>query len=394
MTETGKLNSVQFYFPTKLIFKENAVNQVGSEASDLGKKALLVTGRKAMKKLGVTAKVKELLETSGIEVITYEEVEPEVSVETVDKGGQLASSQGCDLIVGLGGGSVLDACKGISLVAAQGCSIEIYLEGGEKRGHPLGSNVLPIIAMPTTSGTGSEVTPYALFTDRKERRKKVLADSALYPKRAIIDPVLMMGMSPRLTAITGIDALAHAVESYISRRANTLSDMYAREAILRITKNLPICVADRKDKESQGSMGWASTLAGIANSQVATVAGHAIAVSFGAYFDISHGMAVGFFLPHVLNLNRLSSPEKLADIAVMFEENLKKLSLLDRAKKSVEACQNFIEGVGLPLHFERKVGRDVIMRIAKDAFTKPAMMNNPNSLELDDVVTVIQRVLV
>jgi len=394
MIETGKLNSVQFYLPTKLIFKENAVNQVGSEASELGKKALLVTGRNAMKKLGATAKVKGLLETSGIEVVTYEEVEPEVSVETVDKGGQLARSQDCDLIVGLGGGSVLDACKGISIVAAQGCSIEIYLEGGEKRGYPLGSNVLPILAMPTTSGTGSEVTPYALFTDRKERKKKVLADPALYPKKAIIDPMLMMGMSPRLTAITGIDALAHAIEAYISRRANMLSDMYAREAIFLIIKNLRTCVADRKNKESQRSMAWASTLAGVANSQVATVAGHAMAVSFGAYFGIPHGIAVGFFLPHVLNLNRLSSPEKIADVAVMFEENLKKFSLLDRAKKSVEACQNFIESVGLPLHFERKVDRDVIMRIAKDAFTKPAMKNNPGSLELNDVVNVIQRVLI
>jgi len=393
MTEAVKLNSVQFHLPTKIVFEENAVNQVGSEASELGKKALLVTGRKVMKKLGATAKVKELLETSGIEVITYEEVEPEVSVETVDKGGQLASSQGCDLIVGLGGGSVLDACKGISLVAAQGCSIEVYLEGGEKRGCPLDSNVLPILAMPTTSGTGSEVTPFALFTDRKKKKKKVLGDWALYPKRAIIDPVLMMEMPPKLTAITGIDALAHAVEAYVSRRANMLSDMYAREAMLRITKNLPICVEDRKNRESQRSMGWSSTLAGIANSQVGTVAGHAMAVSFGGYFGISHGISVGFFLPHVLNLNRLSSPEKIADIAVMFKANLKEFSLLDRDKKSVGACQDFIESVGLSPHFERKVDQDVIMRIAKDAFTKPAMRNNPNSLELNDVITVIEKVL-
>lgn len=391
--EVTNLRDIEFYLPTKIIFKENAVDEVGNEAAELGKRALLVTGKKAMKRLGITSKVKDLLENSGVEVTIYDQVEPEPSIQTVDDGGRLARSKSCDLIMGLGGGSVLDASKGISVVAAQGGSIVKYLEGGDKKRYLLGRNVLPVLAVPTTSGTGSEVTPFMLFTDREERKKKALGDPVLYPKRAIIDPGLMMRMPPRLAAITGVDALGHAVEAYISRRAHMLSDMHAREAICLITKNLHSCVASRNNKEAQKNMSWASTLAGIANSQVGTVVGHAMAVSFGGYFGISHGMAVALFLPYALELNRTVCPQKLAQIAAMFGENLEGLSVVDAAKKSVEACRNFIKDVGLPSHFGRRIDDDLIFRLAKDAFTKPAMKNNPAKLELDDVVAAIRQIL-
>lgn len=390
MKKSTNPKNIKFHLPTKVIFGEGVVNEVGQEAVQLGKKALLVTGREAMRKLGITSRIESLLVNSGVEVVIYDKVEPEPSIQTVDVGGMLAKSENCDLIVGLGGGSVLDVSKGIATIARSGDSIVEAFKSKDKNRYFSKKKVLPILAVPTTSGTGSEVTPFALFTDKKERRKKPLGHSVLYPRCAIIDPDLMMGMSSKLAAMTGIDALGHAIEAYISRNSTFLSDMYAKEVINLIVENLPRAVADRDNKEAQENMSLASTLAGIANAQAGTVAGHAMAAALGGYLGIPHGIAVGLFLPHVLNLNGSTCPHKIAQITKMFGENVERTN--DLVKKCVEVCHTFIKNTGLPVYLDKKIHENEIIKIAEDAFTKPAMRNNPAKLKLDDVVAVITNI--
>ena len=392
MESLANLKNIRFYLPTRVIFGEETVNEIGQEAIRLGKKALLVTGRESMRKLGITSRVEGLLIDSGVKVVIYEKVEPEPSIQTVNEGGMLARSENCDLIIGLGGGSVLDASKGIAVITTQEGSITEVIESKDKNQFFAKRKILPVLAIPTTSGTGSEVTPFALFTDKKERRKKPLGHPVLYPKCAIIDPDLMMGMSPKLAAITGIDALGHAVEAYISRNANFLSDMFAKEAIHLISENLLRAIRDRGDREAQKNMALASTLAGIANAQAGTVAGHAMAVALGGYLGISHGIAVGLFLPFVLDLNKSVCPDKIAQVMKMFIKDTQEISINERIKKCGEIFQTFVRDSGLPTHLEMKIDEDQIMRIAKDAFTKPAMSYNPAELKLSDVVAVIKNV--
>jgi len=385
---------IEFYLPTKVVFKQGAIEEVGKEAAQFGEKALLVTGKKAMKKFGITSMVQNFLINSGVEVIIYDQVEPEPSIQTVDRGGNLANLENCELIIGLGGGSVLDVSKGISLIAKQGSSISKFLENKDKEQCFHHSNVLPVIAIPTTSGTGSEVTPFALFTDLKERRKKALGNPLLYPKVALVDPELMMKMPPKLVASTGIDALGHAIEAYISRRANVVSDMFAKEAINLIIQNLRQCVVNRNDKEAQKNMGLASTFAGIAISQAGVVAGHAMATSLGGYFGIPHGTTVGIFLPYALELNRSIYPRKVNQVAKMFGVNLENISSDgEKSKRLIDVIKNFIKEVGLPNSLRQKIDSDLVLWLAREAFAKPAMNNNPSKLKIDDVAAVINQIL-
>ena len=190
----------------------------------MGKKALLVTGKTAMKKLGITDRVINYLKSEKVDVTLFDQVESNPKTEIVKKGAEIAKSKGCDLIIGVDGGSTIDTCKGIAVVATQEGDIEDYRE--ERK--IIKGSLLPILAVPTTSGTGSEVTPYSVFTSGKT--KFAVRSPFTFPRVAILDPLLMASQSPYLTACTGMDALTHAVEAFVSRSAQPISDALAAQA--------------------------------------------------------------------------------------------------------------------------------------------------------------------
>jgi len=371
-----KIQNFNYYMPVKIFFGEGKLQKVGSLTKELGKKAFLVTGRKSMRKLGITDKVIKLLQDSSVEVTLYDRIPPNPTVEAVDEGAKLAKKEDCNVIIGLGGGSALDAAKGVAVVASYGGSLWDYIGEGK-----VTEKTLPIVAIPTTAGTGSETTPYSVFTNKKILRKDAINSPYTFPKVAIIDPALMKSMPPELTADTGFDALAHAVEAYISTSANPLSDVLAMKAISLINDSLVEAAKNGENLEARANMALASTLAGMAIAQAGVVAGHGFGMSIGGILDTSHGRTVGILLPHVIKYNLPEASEKIAQLADCF--NLPAPGdTIDKTQKVIEAVERLMKEVNFPTRL-RDIGvkEKHIPEIVEDCIDRPDMANNPKKFD-------------
>lgn len=276
----------------KIVFGRGSLSEIGRAAAAYGTRALLVVGRSFAASSGYLSKLVESLEGAGLEVYVFSEVEPNPSFRTVERGARLASSKGVDVVVGFGGGSALDAAKAVAALAKLGGSPSDHL-------YPKSvEDALPVIAAPTTTGTGSEVTRYSVLTDPEAGRKVVMQGPALLPKVAILDPDVTDYMPGRLVAGTGFDALSHALEAFMSRRSSPLSDLFAVEAARLIFGNLARAV--RGSREAREAMLYASMLAGVAINQAGSTLVHGLGYYLTARHDVHHGVANALLLPHVL----------------------------------------------------------------------------------------------
>ncbi|UCG94467.1 MAG: iron-containing alcohol dehydrogenase, partial [Candidatus Aerophobus sp.] len=229
------MQSFQFYLPTRVYFGKGMIEKVGEEAKKLGKRALVVTGGKSARRMGALKKVEDSLKKMGVKTILFEGVEANPGLETIKRGMNLAKKEKCQIIVGLGGGSPMDAAKGIAVSSTNPGGFTQYLGRNKLKEAPL-----PVIAIPTTAGTGSEVTPYAVFTTTDgKHQKKIMADDFIFPKVALVDPELTLSLPSLVTADAGIDALSHAIEGLIYNRSQPLSDCLALEAIKLLSTHLP-----------------------------------------------------------------------------------------------------------------------------------------------------------
>jgi len=276
----------------RIVFGRGALSEIGQHAARLGSRALLVTGRSFAASSGYLQRLVGYLRSAGLEVVVFSEVEPNPSLRTVERGARLAASRGVDVVVGFGGGSALDAAKAIAATVALGGSPADHL-------YPrLVERALPVVAAPTTTGTGSEVTQYAILTDTEARRKVAMLGPALVPRAAILDPEVTDYMPGRLVASTGFDALSHALEAFLSRRASPLSNLFAVEAARLVLSNLALAV--RGSREAREAMLYASMLAGIAINQAGSTLAHGLGYYLTAHHDLHHGVANALLLPHVL----------------------------------------------------------------------------------------------
>lgn len=379
--------SFSYSMPTKVLFGPGQLSRIGEEAKNLGNRALLVTGRTAMRRLGVIDKVKTYLKSNRIQADVFDQVMPNPTVEVVNKGGKLAKERSCDLIIGLGGGSVIDAAKGVAVIAAHGGNIERYIGVNKIPG-----STLPVVAVPTTSGTGSEVTIFAVFTRGKE--KVAAASDFISPKISILDPLLLISQSSQLTVCTGMDALAHAIEAYTSRKANFFSNMFAREAIKLIGRHLRRAVWVGEDLEARKEMALASNLAGMAINYAGTTAGHALGMSVGGFFGVDHGTTVGILLPHLMKYNISADLRKFAEISVLLGENIEGISLRDAALKSIQAVKNLMGDINLSQTLsEIGIKEDAIPEVVEDAMTKPAFKNNLKILTKEETCEMCRSAL-
>lgn len=370
-----KVQNFNYYMPVKIFFGEDRLKELGNLTKGLGKKALLVTGRKSMQKLGIADKVTKFLQNSSVEVTLYAKITPNPTVEVVDEGAKIAVKENCDIIIGLGGGSVLDSAKGIAVVASHGGSLWSYIGEGK-----VTEKTLPIIAIPTTAGTGSEVTPYSVFTNKKNLRKDAISSPYTFPKVAIVDPALMESMPSGLTADTGFDALAHAVEAYLSLNANSFSDAFAMKAISLINDFLVKAIKNGEDMKARGNMALASTLAGMAIAQAGVVAGHGFGMSIGGILDVPHGRTVGILLPYVMSYNLPEFPERLAQLGNCFNLPTSGDSMND-GRKVIETVKKIMKEVNFPTQL-RNIGvvRKDIPRIVEDCIDRSDMTNNPKKI--------------
>ena len=328
-----------YFGPTKVIFGPGSIGELSMEVSALGRKAFLVTDRGIIE-TGLVDQVKEKL--GNLLAGVYADVPQDSGMDVVDQGAESALASGADVIVSLGGGSVIDTAKGMCIVMKEGGGLKDF-QGMQM----LTRQQTPHVVVPTTAGTGSEVTSGAVILDKDQGQKIIIFEYFNTPRVAILDPRMTEKLPANLTASTGMDAMTHAVESYVSQTRNPISDAAALHAIKLIVKYLPMAVENGENLMARGQMQIAALLAGWAFSNAMLGLVHAMAHSLGAICRIPHGLANGILLPHVMRYNSDEVPELTADIAQAMGVAVNGMNTSTAASAAVDEMEAFIRSVGL-----------------------------------------------
>lgn len=342
---------------SKVIFGEGKLNQLGSVVADYGSNVFLVTGKSSMEKLGFLDKTKNYLEQAEITYTHFNEVTPNPTTETVNKGAQLALKDDCDVVVALGGGSTMDAAKAIAVVAGHqqvGGSNDIwdYVSAGKEDSEPITEKTLPIITVTSTSGTGSHVTPYAVITNPDTGGKPGFGGPPMFPEVSIVDPEILLEMPPKLTALTGFDVYSHVSENLVSKGDHPTADPYAKEAIKLVSEYLPIAYNNGDNLEAREMMAVADTYAGLSNTISSTGLRHAMehAVS-GHYPEVSHAQGLASVAIPIMEYNIKNGDAKVrrrySIIAKQFGKIDEVTSEKEVSLQSVNALKDFLEKLDL-----------------------------------------------
>ncbi len=383
------LQSRRIYLPPLSLIGPGALNDLGEELKELPyKKALFVTD-KILVKIGVANKVLEVLKASGIEVVVFDNVQPNPTVENVNEGLKLLKDNSCDLILTLGGGSPQDCGKAIGILAANGGNIEDY-EGI----HKSKNKSLPIIAINTTAGTASEVTINYVITDVKRHIKMVMVDKNCLVSIAVNDPELMLGKPADLTAATGMDALTHAIETYVTKGAFGWSDALALEAIKLISSSLEQAVKDGSDIEARSKMAWGQFIAGQAFSNAGLGFVHSMAHQLGGMYDLPHGVANAILLPHVEKFNIPACAPKLKKVARAMGVGVLDMSDVEGANAAIEAIKKLSRSVGIPSGLrELGVKEEDFEIMAQNALEDVCTGGNPREVTIEDTIELYRSAL-
>jgi len=374
-----------FLIPPVLITGSGSSEKVGEESKKLGvKKALIVTDQ-VMVKLGVLENIKKAFEQSKIQFAIYDAVATEPTVDYVKEGLKSFKDNGCDFLIAVGGGSPIDTAKAIAIMATNPGSVEEYKGLGKvtKEGAPL-------IAIPTTAGTGSEVTQFTIITDTKTSVKMLIGSPFVMPKVAIVDPLLTLSSPRGLTAAVGIDSLTHAIEAYVSVKAQPMSDIFCLSAIELISGNLRQAWANGNNVEAREKTMLGALQAGIAfsNSSVALV--HGMSRPIGAYFHVAHGASNAALLGVVTEFSLIGNPARYAHIAKAMGENVTGLTDLESAQLAARAIKTLIKDIQIPslrgLGIEKGKLEQLAPKMAEDAIASGSPGNNPRQATKDDIV--------
>lgn len=283
----------EFYLPTKLLYGAGCLSALGGYALP-GRKALLVTSAgQSAKRHGYLGRVEEQLTQAGVRAVLYDQITPNPTKAEVMAGAALCRKEGCDFVLGLGGGSSIDAAKAISVMARNPGDYWDYVSGGTGKGKAVPNAPLPVVAVTTTAGTGTEADPWTVTTNEETQEKIGFGYEKTFPVLSVVDPELMVSVPPRLTAYQGFDALFHSTEGYLNRTASPISDLMALEAIRLIGKSLPRAVRDGADLEARGDVALANTLSGMVETLSGCISEHSIAHAMSAYHPkLPHGAAL------------------------------------------------------------------------------------------------------
>lgn len=383
MTYDRELN-FNYFSPTKVIFGINTLNELPMEIGALGSKALLVTDA-GLEAAGLVDSTRRVM--GHFLVGVYADIPQDSGMDVVDRGAQLALSLGADVVVSLGGGSVIDTAKGMCVVMKEGGSIRDY-QGAQMLTRPQ----TPHIVIPTTAGTGSEVSAGAVIFDQEQQQKIIFNESFNIPRVAILDPLTTEHLPPGLTASTGMDALTHAIESYTTSQRNPMADAAALHAIRLIMNFLPRAVQNGSDLTARGQMQIAALLAGMAftNSVLGLV--HAMAHSLGAVCKTPHGLANGILLPHVMAYNREEIGPLLGEIAAVMGVDAGRSDPDRSAGPAIEKVEALIGEIGLPRRL-RDAGVDEarLVDAAELSMSDAAIICNPKMVfEPEEVLKIYQ----
>jgi alcohol dehydrogenase len=371
----------------KIVFGRGSLAGLPEHLAELKVRRPLVVLDGALAGAGFGDKVAALLEQAKIPCVLFDKTEPEPPIELADAGAKLAIRKKCDGVVGIGGGSAMDLGKAIAVIAANRGKAEDYLGLNKVPGPGL-----PKVMIPTTAGTGAEVTFTAVFIRRKLQKKEGMNSPFLYPELALLDPELTLTLPPHPTAATGIDALCHAIESYTSINASPMSEVMSLEAIRLISDNLRTAVHDGTNIEAREALLLGSLYAGLGLANAGVTAVHSLSYPLGGKYGVSHGLANTIMLPKVMAFNLPGNLEKFADIAALMGEKVEDLPLREAAYLAVEAVESLIEDCGILTTLEELgIPQEDFPELAKVAMTvaRP-LANNPCKMTPEQMVEIYQ----
>ncbi len=385
---SGRINI--FRTTPRIVMGPGAVAEVGREAQSLGARRVLVVTDPGIVDAGLLAPVRESLEAAELEISLFSEVSSDPRLETVQACLDSLEGGKPDCVIGLGGGSPIDIAKTVAVMLANPgdigdyCGVDLVPSPGA-----------PTIIIPTTAGTGSEVTPIAILSDEQEKLKKGVVSPHLMPRVAILDPELTVGLPAHITAATGMDALIHAIEAYTSVGATGMTDMLAARAMELIADNLRTAFARGEDLAARGAMLEGSLLAGMAFANAGVTAVHAFAYPIGAQFHIPHGVANTLMLAPVMRFNLVGDLVKFAEVAEIMGQPVEGLPLREAAEMAVEAVLELARDLGVPQSLRQfGVTEEHLPELAQGVMKVTRLLaNNPRSLSAADAEEIYRQAL-
>lgn len=383
-----KMQISKFVSP-EIIFGQGALNQVGDCARRLGATKAFLVSDPGVIKAGWVEKALPYLEAHDLPYEVWANVSPNPKDYQVEEGAIRYAEAGCDAILAIGGGSAIDAAKAVAILVSNGGKIQDY-EGVDKIMRPLP----PMIAAPSTAGSGSEVSQFCIVVDSSRKIKMSIISKSLVPDICISDPHLLASVDSRLTAYTGMDTLTHAIEAYVSVAATSFTDVHALNAIRLVAQYLPASVASESNIEAKQAMAMASIHGGLAFSNAILGLVHAITHQLGGLLDMPHGQANAILLPYVMKFNLISSVDRYRDIAEALGEEVRKMTRREAALSAIEAVRKLASDVGIPERLS-EVGLDAshIPQLSAYAVQDACVITNPRDVTVEDVEQILREAL-
>ena len=376
----GQITS--FFIPNVTLVGQHCSKEIPNRLKALGGKHPLVVTDKGIVACGILKQITDILDEAKVAYTVFDGAVPNPTDKNVEDATKVYLDNKCDSLISIGGGSSHDCCKGIGLVVSNGGKIHDY-EGVDKSTKAMP----PYLAVNTTAGTASEITRFCIITDSARKVKMAIVDWRITPSVAINDPILMVGMPPALTAATGMDALTHAVEAYVSTGATPLTDACAEKAIKLVSENLRRAVANGSDIHAREGMCYAQYLAGMAFNNASLGHVHAMAHQLGGFYNLPHGECNAILLPIVEEYNLLAHLDKFINIARMMDENIDGLSKRDAAELAISAIRRLSQDVGIPAsitelakRYGKEVSRSDIPTMVANAQKDACGLTNPRKM--------------
>lgn len=383
------MNAFNYFAPTEIVFGCGKAETVGAFAKNYGDKALLVTEPEIPVLTPLYNKIKQSLESSGVKFAHFDGVIPNPTTDVVTAGAKMAKESGARVIIGLGGGSSMDAAKAIAVEASHPGTAWDYLHFTEG---PT-DKTLPVIAIGTTAGTGSQVTPCSVITKTENKDKSAIWHRNIFPRVAIVDPEVTVTMPPHVTAQTGFDAFCHNFEAYLSANTNPFVELMAIEAMRIIAKFLPLAIADGNNMEARSQMAWADTLGGLTNASAGVTLPHGLGMQIGGHCPhVTHGQALAILYPEFMRYTYPAAVAKFAVTGRIFDPSLTGESDDAAAEKSCAAIDAFLKKIGLWIGFnDVNVSEQDIREIADCGQVLGDYKNNPRVATIDEMYELLMK---
>ena len=383
-----EVKTFSFRAPGVTIFGRGTSKDTGPRAKQLGARKVSIITDKNIVNVGIAEKIVQSIRSANLEVNLFDEIEGEPDIDMIENCVRAVREESPEVIVGLGGGSCMDAAKVVAILLKYGGKVCDYI-GTEK----VPGKGLPVILLPTTAGTGAEATPNAIVTNKSIKLKQAVVSTYLLPDVAIVDPSFTDTLPPKVTAFTGLDAFTHAFECYICKKASPLTDIIVLEAIGLIAQNLREVIKNPDNKQARDKLALGSLLGGIAITNSGTGGVHALAYPLGGTFGIPHGLANAIMLPWISEFNMPACIHKFAQVAEKMGENTKNLSPEEAAIKAVSAIKKLVEDMPIPSRL-RDVGieKEDIPRLTDLASeVKRLLDNNPRELGVSEIRKIYEK---